>query len=115
LNGGIEMEKNIKTHNINLLEKESPEATNAFFDLVEVLEKKTPKGLDDKTKQLVYIGMKCVLEHFPALSYHIPIAKKHGATRDEIKEIFLLTLTTSGLKVVASHLDEALKAYDEAK
>jgi alkylhydroperoxidase/carboxymuconolactone decarboxylase family protein YurZ len=50
-----------------------------------------------------------------SIKFHAPMAKKLGATRDEVKDAVLLTLSTSGLSGVASCLPVALKAYDEAE
>jgi alkylhydroperoxidase/carboxymuconolactone decarboxylase family protein YurZ len=40
------------------------------------------------------------------------MAKKLGATRDEIKDTILITLTVCGLKGVSTCLQTALDAYD---
>jgi len=43
------------------------------------------------------------------------MAKKLGATRDEIKDTILITLTVCGLKGVASCLPLAMEVYDKAE
>jgi len=92
--------------------QEAPEVASAFDGLIQSLV--DTKGLDAKTKQLVYIGIKAAQGESTAIHYHVPMAKKLGATRAEIRDVILLTLTTSGLKGVTSCLPVALKAYDEA-
>lgn len=98
---------------IKIFQKEAPEVAKAFDGVVKALI--DTNGLDGKTKQLMYIGIKCALEDKLAVKYHVPMAKKLGATREEIKDTILLTLSTSGLKSVLAFLPEALKAYDEAE
>ena len=91
--------------------KEAPEVAKAFDGLIESLKNTT--GLDPKTKQLVYIGIKSALGDTTAIYYHVPMAKKLGATRDEIRDTILITLTVCGLKGVASCLPIALDVYDK--
>jgi alkylhydroperoxidase/carboxymuconolactone decarboxylase family protein YurZ len=70
--------------------------------------------LDGKTKQLLYIGIKAAEGDSTAIYYHVPMAKKLGAKREEIRDAILLTLSTSGLKGVATCLPVALKVFDES-
>jgi alkylhydroperoxidase/carboxymuconolactone decarboxylase family protein YurZ len=92
--------------------KEAPEVFDAFNRLVRSLI--YTKGLDSKTKQLLYIGMKIVTGDNNAVRYHISMAKQAGATRDEIKDTFLITLTVTGLKGL-EYLPHALELYDRSE
>lgn len=94
-----------------IFQKEAPEVAGAFDNLIHSLIKQP--GLDPKTKHLIYIAIKASQGDETAVKFHVPMAKKLGATRDEIKGTILLTLTTSGLKGVVSCLPSALKMYDE--
>lgn len=96
---------------LDVFQKEAPEVAAAFGGMIEAL--KASSGLDAKTKQLVYIGIKASMGDALALKYHVPMAKKLGASRDEIKDCILITLSVVGLKGVASCLPQALTAYDE--
>lgn len=98
---------------IEIFQNEAPEVAQAFDGLIKSLV--NTKGLDNKTKQLIYIAMKAALGDPMAVKYHVPMAKALGATRDEIKDTILLTLTVVGIKGVVTALPEALKAYDETK
>jgi len=49
-----------------------------------------------------------------AVFYHVKMAKNLGATREEIKDTVLITLSVCGLKGVAECLPVALDAYDKA-
>ena len=97
---------------MDIFQKEAPEVSAAFDGLILSLVRM--KGLDPKTKQLIYIGIKSAQGDATAVYYHVPMAKKLGATREEIRDTILLTLSTSGLKGVVSCLPVALKVYDES-
>lgn len=96
---------------VKFLEKEAPAVAKAFNRLVDTL--KNTKGLDAKTKELVYIGIKSALGETTAVYFHVQNAKKLGATREEIKDTILITLPVCGLKGVASCLPVALEVYDK--
>lgn len=96
---------------LSTFQAEAPEIAAAFNGLVAAL--KTSEGLDEKTKNLIYIGIKATLGDPTAVYYHVQMAKKLGATREEIKDTILITLTVCGLKGVASCLPAALQAYDQ--
>jgi AhpD family alkylhydroperoxidase len=95
-----------------IFQSESPEVAAAFNALIESLAK--PSALDPKTKHLVYIAMKVATGDPSAVVAHVPMAKKLGATREEIRETILLTLTVCGLKGINSGLAAALEAYDRS-
>ena len=99
-----------KTNPLSVFHEEAPEIAAAFNGLVEAL--KTGNGLDEKTKNLIYIGIKAALGDTTAVYYHVQMAKKLGATREEIKDTILITLTVCGLKGVVSCLPVALDVYD---
>ncbi|MTI82156.1 MAG: carboxymuconolactone decarboxylase family protein [Firmicutes bacterium] len=98
---------------IELFQKESPDVAEAYKNFIQSL--RQTKGLDGKTKQLIYIGIKAALGDETAVKYHVPMAKAMGATREEIKDTILLTLSTSGLRGVTSCLPSALETYDQEK
>ena len=95
---------------LETFQKEAPEVAKAFDDLIEAL--KSAPGLDPKTKQLIYIGIKSSLGDETAIYYHVAMAKKLGATREEIKSAILITLSVCGLKGVVTCLQTALEVYD---
>lgn len=98
---------------LDIFQKEAPEVAEAFNGLIEAL--KNSPGLDAKTKQLVYIGIKSSIGDTTAIYFHVPMAKKLGATRDEIRDTILITLSVCGLKGVASCLPTALEIYDKTE
>ena len=100
-----------KMNPLDIFQKEAPEVAKAFDGLIEAL--KSTTGLDPKTKQLVYIGIKSSMSDTTAIFYHVQMAKKLGATREEIKDTILITLSVCGLKGVANCLPTALELYDK--
>lgn len=92
--------------------RESPEVAMAFDTLIESL--RNTKGLDDKTKQLVYIALQASLGNPTAIYYHVPMARKAGASREEVKDAILITLTVCGLKGVTTCLPVALDIFDRS-
>jgi len=96
---------------LSIFEKEAPQVAKAFDQLIDALKETT--GLDAKTRQLVYIGIKSALGDSTAIFYHVAMAKALGATRDEIKDTILITLTVCGLNGVATCLPVALAVFDQ--
>ena len=95
-----------KKNPYEVFQQEAPEIFEGFNGLIKSLV--STKGLDQKTKQLIYLGMKVAQGDDTAVMFHVPMAKKAGASRDEIKETILLTLTVCGLKGVNTCLIKAL-------
>ena len=91
---------------------ETPSVHRAFFDLVGALDK--DGGLDEKTFQLVYIGIKAASGVVGSVAAHAGFAKKVGATREEVRGAVLISMMTNGVDGVASCLEAALEAYDNA-
>lgn len=102
-----------KKNPMEVFQQEAPDVSKAFDGLIESL--KNTKGLDAKTKQLVYIGIKAAMGDTTAIYFHVPMAKKLGASRDEVKDTILITLTVCGLAGVAGSLPLAMEAYDGAE
>jgi len=89
---------------------EAPEVKKAYSDFIHSLI--ANEGLDNKTKQLIYIGMKMIADDERAVKMHVPMAKNAGATRDEVKTTALLGLSVIGMKAVSKYLPIALESYD---
>jgi alkylhydroperoxidase/carboxymuconolactone decarboxylase family protein YurZ len=58
---------------LEVFKNESPEVSDAFNGLIETL--KNTNGLDPKTKQLIYLGIKASMGDTLAVYYHVPMAK----------------------------------------
>jgi alkylhydroperoxidase/carboxymuconolactone decarboxylase family protein YurZ len=61
------------TNPMELFQKEAPEVASAFNGLIMSLV--ATKGLDTKTKQLIYIAMKAAMGDDTAVRAHVPMAK----------------------------------------
>ncbi|MBS1585731.1 MAG: carboxymuconolactone decarboxylase family protein [Bacteroidetes bacterium] len=88
----------------------APGVARAFDNLIQSLV--ASPGLDEKTKQLIYIAMKAAQGDETALSFHVPMAKKLGATKAEVVDAILMTLTVSGIKGVVTCLPGAVAAFE---
>lgn len=99
-----------KNNPYEVFQQEAPEVFAGFDSLIKSLI--STRGLDPKTKQLIYLGIKAAQGDDTAVMFHVPMAKKAGASRDEIKETILLTLTVCGLKGINICLVKALELYD---
>ena len=100
-----------KSNTMELFKKEAPEVAEAFNNLIQKLMQ--TDGLDQKTKQLIYIGIKASLGDAESIRWHAPMAKKAGATREEVRDAVLISLTVSGIKGVSSCLAVALETFDD--
>ena len=92
--------------------EEAPGVNKAFFDLVGSIQKDA--GLDEKTFQLIYIAIKAANGEIGPVAAHAGMAKKAGATREEVRGAVIVTMMTNGVTGIASCLGPALDAYDKA-
>ena len=88
----------------------APQVAQAFDGLIQAISQNG--GLDAKTRQLIYIGIKASQGDTAAVTAHTPMVKSAGASREELRDAILLTLAVSGVKGVVSCLPAALDAYD---
>lgn len=70
-------------------------------------------GLDAKTKQLVLIAIQTANRNPRGLRWHAAMARKAGATRDEVLGAVALNLHQSGLAPVLDGLPAAVEGFDE--
>jgi AhpD family alkylhydroperoxidase len=96
---------------MEIFKREAPEVADAFNNLIISLV--SSKGLDQKTKQLIYIAMKASTGDEMAVKAHIPMAKQAGATREEVIDAILMTLTVSGIRGVVTCLPEAVRQFGD--
>lgn len=94
-----------------VFKKEAPQVAEAFDNLITAIS--STGGLDAKTRHLIYIGIKASQGDTQAVVAHTPMAKKEGATREEIRDAILMTLTVSGVQAVTHCLVPALERYDD--
>ena len=101
----------METNPMELFQKEAPDVAAAFNNLIMALV--ASKGLDQKTKQLIYIAMKASAGDDMAVRAHVPMAKAAGATRQEVIDAILMTLTVSGIRGVVHCLPEAVRQFEK--
>ena len=58
---------------MKVFQKEAPQVAKAFDGLIQAIV--NSKGLDEKTKQLIYIAMKSALDDPVAVKFHVAMAK----------------------------------------
>lgn len=96
---------------MEIFQQEAPEVAKAFDGLIQSII--DSKGLDEKIKQLIYIAMKAAQGDETAVKFHVQTAIKLGATKREIVDAILITLTVSGIKGVVTCLPGAVKQFEE--
>jgi alkylhydroperoxidase/carboxymuconolactone decarboxylase family protein YurZ len=101
----------MKANPMQVFKEEAPEAAEAFDGLIKALCSRGD-GMDGKTRQLLYLAMKASQGDAAAVYAHAPMAKAEGATRGEVRDAILMTLTVSGVRGVVSCLGPALEIYD---
>ncbi|MBN1471412.1 MAG: carboxymuconolactone decarboxylase family protein [Syntrophaceae bacterium] len=92
--------------------KESSETLKAFMDFVGQIQNNC--GLDEKTFQLVYMGIQASRGGVGSVAAHAGFARKAGATRQEVIGAVLASLMTSGINGVSDCLAAACEGYDNA-
>ena len=95
---------------MDVFQREAPEVAAAFNGLIRSIV--ASKGIDEKTKQLIYIAMKASAGDEMAVKAHVPMAKAAGATKEEVVDAILMTLTVSGIRGVVSCLPGAVKQFE---
>ncbi len=95
-----------------VMKDEAPKVAQAFNDLLQAAFYTT--SLDEKTRQLIHIGISASMGDAGAVAAHAPLAKKAGATRDEVREAILMTLFMCGTAGLVNCLVPALEAYENA-
>jgi AhpD family alkylhydroperoxidase len=93
-----------------IFQKECPNLADSFNQLVEA--QKSLEGLDAKTKQLINIAIQTAHSNPMGVKLHAQMARKIGATREEVKGAVVINLHLSGLSPVLNCLPAALKGYD---
>lgn len=96
-----------------VFQKECPELAASFNDLVAA--QRDLKGLDPKTKQLINIAIQTANKNPMGVKMHAVMAKKSGATREEVVGAVAMNLHLSGLGTVLECLPSAVEGFDGDK
>lgn len=89
--------------------KEAPQVAEAFNGLIRSIV--VSKGLDEKMKQLIYIALKAANRDETAVKFHVLMARQLGATKEEVVDAILVTLTVCGISGVTSCLPVAIDCF----
>ncbi len=100
----------VQQNPMEVFQREAPEVAAAFGGLIQALV--ASKGIDPKTKQLIYIAMKAAMGDGAAVTAHVPMAKAAGATKAEVVDAILMTLTASGVRGVVTCLPGAVRQFE---
>lgn len=76
------------TH-IRKLKKNSSDFVEEYNELIHAI--RHINVLDPKTKHLVFVGIKSLMGDILSAKYHAQLAKRHGATSEEIMQTFLIS------------------------
>ncbi len=93
-----------------IFQSECPELAAKFNELIQV--QRDMKGLDQKTKQLINIAIQTSHKNTTGVKMHSMMAKKVGATREEIVGAVTMNLHLSGLSTVLECLPSAIEGYE---
>lgn len=93
-----------------LFEQEAPEQQRAWMNAVKEIGKAS--ALDAKTQHLAYLAVLAAEGLQSGIPFHVKLAKKAGANRDEVISALLIGLPAVGHRVTAA-LPSAISAYDE--
>ncbi len=93
--------------------KDFPELSSKYLELVEA--QRSLKGIDAKTRQLINIGIQTANGNLRGVKYHAFMAKKAGATRNEVLGAVVLNLHLRGVGVVLDTLPVAIAGFESKK
>jgi AhpD family alkylhydroperoxidase len=93
----------------------APDVMKAFSAIAQAA--LAPKALDEKTKELVALGISVAIRCDDCIAFHAKAAAKHGASREEILETLGMAIYLgAGPSVMyASHALEAFNQFSAAK
>jgi len=96
-----------------ILREERPEVAEALSGFVSTL--MAQPALDEKVKQLIYLGIATAVDHRRGVEVHARRAYDLGATREEILEAMLLSIPAAGLAGISKCLGPVMAAIEAAR
>jgi alkylhydroperoxidase/carboxymuconolactone decarboxylase family protein YurZ len=105
----MEDEKKLVSDAFKVFGEEAPKHAEAWMKLVQGLSNST--ALDAKTQSIAYLSVLAVLRRINGIPFHVKMAKKAGASREEVISAILVGLPPAG-HVVTESLPAAIEAYD---
>jgi len=92
------------------LRRTAPEVMKSFSDMARVAH--GGAALDNKTKELIALGISVPVRCAPCVAYHAEGALKHGASREAIAETLAMAIYM-GAGPSVMYAAEALEAVDQ--
>jgi alkylhydroperoxidase/carboxymuconolactone decarboxylase family protein YurZ len=89
--------------------EQAPAHAGAWMDAVRRLE--SASALDQKTAELAYLAVLAALRLESGVPFHVTLAKRAGASRDEVISAILVGLPAAG-NAVTQVMPAAIQAYD---
>lgn len=90
--------------------KEAPNVAQNFFDLAKSVKQYSP--LDERTNELIIIGIFVAHRGLRGLNTHIERAMEEGATKEEVIAAILLALPIIGIADTNLSIDHAMETID---
>ncbi len=91
--------------------KEAPAVAQSFFDLAKSVKQYSP--LDEKTNELILIGIFATHRALRGLATHVERAMEEGATKEEMIAAILLALPIIGISDVTLAIDKTMEVIEE--
>ena len=105
----MENDNNLISDAFKAFREEAPEHAEAWMKLVQGLS--SASALDHRTHNIAYLSVLAALRRINGIPFHVKMAKKAGASREEIISAILVALPAAG-HVVTEALPIAIEAYD---
>ncbi len=102
-------EKDLVSNAFQVFGEEAPEHAATWMQLVQGLA--AASALDHKTHNLAYLSVLAALRRVNGIPFHVKMAKKAGASREEVISAILVGLPPAG-HAVTEALPAAVAAYD---
>src|SRR5439155_289234 len=93
--------------------REAPEVAEAFFSLTRSVKSYSP--LDEKTNELVLVGIFAAHRGLRGLHTHVTRAVDEGASKEEILAAILLALPVVGITDITLAVEQALATLEQCQ
>jgi alkylhydroperoxidase/carboxymuconolactone decarboxylase family protein YurZ len=90
---------------MEILKERAPDVLESYFNMIKTLQRRCP--LDEKTKELVLLGILTANQSDHGIPIHIKRAKENGATDEEIITVIVSALPSCGMGTVLKALEIA--------
>ncbi len=95
---------------MDLFARECPDLARALDNLVDA--QRSGKYLDARTSQLINVAIQTATRNPRGAFFHAGMARRSGASREEVKGAVVMNLHLCGLAPVLDCLPAALEGYD---